>query len=153
MRNEVGRDNVFYIHVTYLPYIGATGELKTKPTQHSVRELRSIGIQPDAIVCRSDHPVEDDIKDKIAVHCDVPRRGVIALPTVESVYEVPLILEDEGSGRSDAGDPRHPRWGPGLAPLERYGRQAARAQRRGHLSPSLANTSSCPTHTCPSARP
>ena len=64
MRNEVGRDNVFYIHVTYLPYIGATGELKTKPTQHSVRELRSIGIQPDAIVCRSDHPVEDDIKDK-----------------------------------------------------------------------------------------
>ena len=98
MRNEVGRDNVFYIHVTYLPYIGATGELKTKPTQHSVRELRSIGIQPDAIVCRSDHVVEDDIKDKIAVHCDVLRQGVIALPTVESVYEVPLILEDEGLG-------------------------------------------------------
>ena len=98
MRNEVGRDNVFYIHVTYLPYIGATGELKTKPTQHSVRELRSIGIQPDAIVCRSDHPVEDDIKDKIAVHCDVLRKGVIALPTVESVYQVPLILEDEGLG-------------------------------------------------------
>ncbi len=98
MRNEVGRDNVFYIHVTYLPYIGATGELKTKPTQHSVRELRSIGIQPDAIVCRSDHPVEDDIKDKIAVHCDVLRKGVIALPTVESVYEVPLMLEDEGLG-------------------------------------------------------
>ena len=98
MRNEVGRDNVFYIHVTYLPYIGATGELKTKPTQHSVRELRSIGIQPDAIVCRSDHTVEDDIKDKIAVHCDVLRKGVIALPTVDSVYEVPLILEDEGLG-------------------------------------------------------
>ena len=98
MRNEVGRDNVFYIHVTYLPYIGATGELKTKPTQHSVRELRSIGIQPDAIVCRSDHPVEDDIKDKIAVHCDVLRQGVIALPTVDSVYQVPLILEEEGLG-------------------------------------------------------
>ena len=98
MRNEVGRDNVFYIHVTYLPYIGATGELKTKPTQHSVRELRSIGIQPDAIVCRSDHVVEDDIKDKIAVHCDVLRQGVIALPTVESVYQVPLILEEEGLG-------------------------------------------------------
>ncbi len=98
MRNEVGRDNVFYIHVTYLPYIGATGELKTKPTQHSVRELRSIGIQPDAIVCRSDHPVDEDIKDKIAVHCDVLRQGVIALPTVDSVYEVPLILEDEGLG-------------------------------------------------------
>ena len=98
MRNEVGRDNVFYVHVTYLPYITATGELKTKPTQHSVRELRSIGIQPDAIMCRSDYPVEEDIKDKIAVHCDVFRSGVIALPTVETVYEVPLILEVEGLG-------------------------------------------------------
>ncbi len=98
MRNEVGRDEVFYIHVTFLPYISATGELKTKPTQHSVRELRSIGIQPDAIVCRSDHPVEDDIKDKIAIHCDVPREGVIGLPTVDTVYEVPLLLEEEGLG-------------------------------------------------------
>ncbi len=98
MRNEVGRDNVFYIHVTLLPYISATGELKTKPTQHSVRELRSIGIQPDAIVCRSDHPVNDDIRDKIAVHCDVLRRGVIGMPTVSSVYEVPLMLEAEGLG-------------------------------------------------------
>ena len=98
MRNEVGRDNVFYIHLTLLPYISATGELKTKPTQHSVRELRGIGIQPDAIVCRSDHPVSDDIKDKVAIHCDVLRRGVIALPTVEAVYEVPLILEEEGLG-------------------------------------------------------
>ena len=98
MRNEVGRDNVFYIHVTLLPHISATGELKTKPTQHSVRELRSIGIQPDAIVCRSEHPVLDDIKDKISVHCDVLRRGVVALPTVPTVYEVPLILEEEGLG-------------------------------------------------------
>ena len=98
MRNEVGRDNVFYIHVTFLPYIGATGELKTKPTQHSVRELRSIGIQPDAIICRSDHDITEDIKDKISVHCDVSHRGVIALPTVSTIYEVPLILEDEGLG-------------------------------------------------------
>ena len=98
MRNEVGRDNVFYIHVTYLPYISTTGELKTKPTQHSVRELRSIGIQPDAIMCRSDEPVVDEIRDKIAVHCDVSRRGVIGLPTVSTVYEVPLILEREGLG-------------------------------------------------------
>ena len=98
MRNEAGRDNVFYIHVTYLPYISTTGELKTKPTQHSVRELRSIGIQPDAIMCRSDEPIEDDTKDKIAVHCDVSREGVIGLPTVSSVYEVPLILEEEGLG-------------------------------------------------------
>lgn len=98
MRNEAGRDNVFYIHVTYLPYISTTGELKTKPTQHSVRELRSIGIQPDAIMCRSDEPIEDDTKNKIAVHCDVPREGVIGLPTVSSVYEVPLMLEEEGLG-------------------------------------------------------
>ena len=98
MRNEVGRDNVFYVHVTYLPFIGTTGELKTKPTQHSVRQLRSIGIQPDAIICRSDYAVGDDIKDKIAVHCDVYRRGVIALPTVDTVYEVPMLLEEEGLG-------------------------------------------------------
>ena len=98
MRNEVGRDEVFYIHVTYLPYISTTGELKTKPTQHSVRELRSIGIQPDVIMCRSDEPVTDEIRDKIAVHCDVSRRGVIGLPTVSTVYDVPLILEEEGLG-------------------------------------------------------
>ncbi len=98
MRNEVGRDNVFYAHVTFLPYISSTGELKTKPTQHSVRELRSIGIQPDAILCRSDHEVTEDITDKIVVHCDVPARGVITLPTVSTVYEVPLILEEQGLG-------------------------------------------------------
>jgi len=98
MRNEVGRNNVFYIHVTLLPYITATGELKTKPTQHSVRELRSIGIQPDVIICRSDHTVSDEIKHKIAVHCDVLRKGVTALPTVSTIYEVPLRLEEEGLG-------------------------------------------------------
>ena len=98
MRNEVGRDNVCYIHLTFLPFIAATSELKTKPTQHSVRELRSIGIQPDVIVCRSDHDVEEDIKRKISIHCDVPLSGVITLPTVDTVYEVPLILEDEGLG-------------------------------------------------------
>jgi CTP synthase len=98
MRNDVGRDNVFYVHVTFLPYITATGELKTKPTQHSVRELRSIGIQPDSILCRSDEPASEEIKDKIAVHCDVARRGVIAMPTVSTVYEVPLLLEEEGLG-------------------------------------------------------
>lgn len=71
MRNDVGKDNVLYIHVTYLPYIYATGELKTKPTQHSVKELRAIGIQPDIILARSDFPVADDIKGKIALFCDV----------------------------------------------------------------------------------
>ena len=98
MRNEIGRDSVFYVHVTFLPYISTTGELKTKPSQHSVKELRSIGIQPDAIICRSEEPPEDDIRDKISVHCDVQRRAVIALPTLASVYQVPLVLEEEGLG-------------------------------------------------------
>ena len=98
MRREIGKDNVFYIHVTYLPYISATKELKTKPTQHSVRELRSIGILPDVIICRSDYEVDEDIKTKISVHCDVPVEAVITLPTVSSVYEVPLILQEEGLG-------------------------------------------------------
>ena len=98
MRNEAGRDNVLYVHVTLLPYIGATGELKTKPTQHSVRELRSIGIQPDAIICRSDQLITDDIRNKISIHCDVQIKAVISLPTVPSVYGVPLMLEDEGLG-------------------------------------------------------
>ena len=98
MRNDVGRDNVFYIHVTLLPYISATGELKTKPTQHSVKELRSIGIQPDAIICRSDHPISEDIKDKVSLFCDVSRQAVIPLPTVPNVYEIPLILEEAGLG-------------------------------------------------------
>ena len=99
MRNEVGRDNVLYMHVTFLPYITSTGELKTKPTQHSVRELRSIGIHPDAIVCRSDQEVTDDIREKITVHCDVRGEAVFTLPTVSTIYEVPLILDEQGLGK------------------------------------------------------
>ena len=98
MRNAVGRDNVLYIHVTLLPYIAATGELKTKPTQQSVRELRGMGIQPDVIICRSDYPVPNGIKEKISFFCDVEPRGGIALPTVSTIYEVPLIMEEEGLG-------------------------------------------------------
>lgn len=94
MRSDLGRENTLYIHVTWLPYIGATGELKTKPTQHSVRELRSIGISPDVIVARSDYPVDDDLCEKIALFCDVERRAVIPLVTTPILYEVPLILED-----------------------------------------------------------
>ncbi|MDO8751479.1 MAG: CTP synthase [Dehalococcoidia bacterium] len=98
IRNDAGRQNVYYIHLTLLPYIKATGELKTKPTQHSVKELRSIGIQPDAIIARSDYPVSEAIRDKISLFCDVPRRAVIPLATVNNVYEVPLILEEAGLG-------------------------------------------------------
>ncbi len=99
MRNDVGRDNVLYIHVTLLPYLATTHELKTKPTQHSVNELRRIGIQPDVIVCRSDHPISEGIRDKISLFCDVERRAVIPLPTVSTIYEVPLALEEQGLGQ------------------------------------------------------
>jgi CTP synthase len=98
MRNDVGKDNVLYIHVTLLPWIASTGELKTKPTQHSVKELRSIGIQPDVIACRSDYPVTDEIKDKIALFCDVEKRAVVPLPTMPTIYEVPLVLDEAGLG-------------------------------------------------------
>jgi CTP synthase len=99
MRNEVGRDNVLYVHVTYLPYLICTHEIKTKPTQHSVNELRRIGIQPDVIVCRSDYPISESIQGKISLFCDVQREAVIPLPTVSSIYLVPLMLEDEGLGQ------------------------------------------------------
>ncbi|MBL7165721.1 MAG: CTP synthase [Dehalococcoidales bacterium] len=99
MRNDVGRDNVLYVHVTLLPYLKSTQELKTKPTQHSVNELRRIGIQPDIIVCRSDLPISEGIRDKISLFCDVEREAVIPLPTVPTIYEVPLLLEEEGLGQ------------------------------------------------------
>ncbi len=98
MRKEEGREGTLSIHVTLLPYIAATGEIKTKPTQHSVRELRSLGIQPDVIICRSDRPVDEDLKAKISLFCDVERQGVIPLLTMPSIYEVPLVLEEEGLG-------------------------------------------------------
>jgi len=99
MRNDVGRDNILYVHVTLLPYLTSTQELKTKPTQHSVNELRRIGIQPDIIICRSDYPISEGIRDKISLFCDVDREAVIPLPTVDTIYEVPLLLEEEGLGQ------------------------------------------------------
>ncbi len=98
MRRDVGRENSLYIHVTLLPEIAATGELKTKPTQQSVRELRSLGIQPDVIVCRSDREIPEETRDKIALFCDVELEAVIGMPTASTIYEVPLILEDAGLG-------------------------------------------------------
>ncbi len=96
LRTDLGRDNTFYVHVTWLPYIAATAELKTKPTQHSVRELRSIGISPDMIVARSDHPVDASLREKMALFCDVDKRAVIPMVTAEVLYEVPLLIEAEG---------------------------------------------------------
>ena len=98
IRREEAPEDTLSIHVTYLPYIGATGELKTKPTQHSVQELRRMGIQPDVILCRSDQPVTVETRDKIALFCDVERRAVVSVPTVRSIYEVPGLLEDAGLG-------------------------------------------------------
>jgi len=98
IRHERPRDDCLSVHVTFLPMIGATNELKTKPTQHSVRELRSKGIQPDVILLRSDHPVPREISDKVALFCDVERRAVIPMETVETIYEVPILLEEAGLG-------------------------------------------------------
>ena len=98
MRYSSAPDETLSIHVTLLPYIGATHELKTKPTQHSVRELRAFGIQPDVIVARSDYPVPEALRDKIALFCNVQRESVIPLQTADSIYEVPLILERSGMG-------------------------------------------------------
>ncbi len=98
MRKDMDHNDVVYIHVTLLPYIGSTGELKTKPTQHSVKELRSIGIQPDVILCRSDYPIADENREKIALFCDVELEAVIPLVTVSNIYEIPLILEEAGLG-------------------------------------------------------
>ena len=95
-RNEVGRDNVCYVHVTLVPFIGPSGEQKSKPTQHSVTELRSRGIQPDVIVCRSDEPLSDSLKRKISSQCDVDNRAVINAVDVKNIYELPLIFHDEG---------------------------------------------------------
>ncbi len=95
-RYEVGRENVLYIHLTYVPFIKASGELKTKPSQHSVRELRAIGIQPDILLCRSDRPLPPDVKRKIAIHCNLDPDAVIAGIDVETVYEVPLSFNAEG---------------------------------------------------------
>ena len=95
-RQDVGRDNTIYVHLTLVPYIGAAGELKTKPTQHSVRDLRSIGIQPDILLCRTDRILARDIKQKIALFCDVNEEAVITAKDVQTIYEVPLSLRDEG---------------------------------------------------------
>jgi CTP synthase len=99
LRNEVGRDRCAFVHVSLMPFIGPSGELKTKPTQHSVKELRSLGLQPDTIVCRSDRVIGRHLKEKISLLCDVPISGVVSAPDVDSIYRVPLVLHREGLDR------------------------------------------------------
>jgi CTP synthase len=96
LRTELGRNDTCYVHVTLVPFMGPAGELKTKPTQHSVRELRSIGIQPDAIVCRSDRPISHGLKRKISMLCDVRTEGIVSAVDSDNIYEIPLVLRDEG---------------------------------------------------------
>ncbi|WP_438318904.1 CTP synthase [Candidatus Caldatribacterium sp. SIUC1] len=98
IKNDIGKDNCLYVHVTLVPYIEAAGELKSKPTQHSVKELRSIGIQPDVIVCRSSRPITAEVVSKIALFCDIEKEAIVPLMDVPSIYEVPLVLEERGVG-------------------------------------------------------
>lgn len=96
IKSDIGRDHVMYIHVSLIPYIAAAGELKTKPTQHSVKELRSLGIQPNVIVCRTEHEITTDMKDKMALFCDIDPKGVIEMIDAETLYEIPLMLKEQG---------------------------------------------------------
>jgi CTP synthase len=96
VRHDVGRDNVFFLHVSLVPYIGPSQELKTKPTQHSVAAMRSLGLQPDAIVCRSDRPIPDSMKRKISLMCDVDNEAVVNAPDAPSIYDIPKVLHSEG---------------------------------------------------------
>ena len=152
IRHEIGRDNCFFLHVSLLPYIGPSGELKTKPTQHSVAALRSIGIQPDAIVCRSDRPITQGLKNKISMMCDVDAEAVVSAIDAPSIYDIPKVLHREGL---DAYVVR--RLGLPFRDVDwtRVGRPAA----AGCTSPparsrsrSSASTSTCPTPTCRSPR-
>lgn len=96
VRHEIGRDHVFYLHVSLVPYLAPSGELKTKPTQHSVATLRNIGIQPDALVCRSDREIPEKLKHKLSLYCDVDREAVVACPDAPSIYDIPKVLHREG---------------------------------------------------------
>ena len=96
MRSDIGSENVVYIHVALVPYLAASGELKTKPTQHSVKELRGIGIQPNILICRSEHELSDEMKEKLALLCDIDRKAIIQCLDASTIYEVPLMLQKEG---------------------------------------------------------
>lgn len=97
-RNDIGRENVLYIHVSFFPYLKAAKEIKSKPTQHSIKELRAIGIQPDLLICRSQSRLTESVKDKLSLFCDIPREGIIETRDVDSIYEVPIILEEQRLG-------------------------------------------------------
>ena len=145
VRHDVGRENVFFLHVSLVPYIGPSGELKTKPTQHSVAALRQVGIQPDAVVCRADRDIPESVKRKISLMCDVDEQAVVAAIDAPSIYDIPKVLHSEGldayvvrAARSAVPrrrlDPVERPAGPGASPEgrghHRAGRQVHRPARR-----------------------
>ena len=132
LRQDVGRENTLYIHLTLVPFIGAAGELKTKPTQHSVRDLRAIGIQPDILLCRTDRFLDQDIKRKIALFCDVDEEAVITAKDVSSIYEVPLVLGAEGLDPDPAAAPQSAADRGADGRLGRSGGSDQASHRRGH---------------------
>ncbi len=151
-RQDVGRENTLYIHLTLVPYIASAGELKTKPTQHSVRDLRSIGIQPDVLLCRTDRPLEPDMKRKIALFCDVDEEAVITARDVSSIYEVPLNLAGEGLDRILLKRLHLPRDRGQDGRLAGPGRTHPSTRRTRSRSTSSASTSSTRTRTRASTR-
>ena len=152
MRQELGRENTVFVHVTLVPWIAAAQELKTKPTQHSVKELLSIGIQPDILLCRTDRPLRREIKGKIALFCNLEERAVITARDVASIYEVPLDVCAGGRRRAGAEVSAHrdPRSGP--EQVERPRKPLLSTQRTKCPSPSSASMSSTKTATNPSKK-
>ena len=146
-RQEVGRDNALFMHLTLVPYIAAAGELKTKPTQHSVRELMQIGIQPDILVCRSERPLSADIKRKIALFCNVDFDCVIESPDVQSIYEIPLRFREQGIDREVCERLRLETKDPDLAALARHGGAGSSTRRTSRASRWSASTPTCTTPT------
>src|SRR6516165_5153715 len=132
MRHEQGRDNCLFVHVTLVPWIAAAQELKTKPTQHSVKELRAIGIQPDILLCRSERPLPQDVKEKIALFCDVDVPAVITASDVASVYECPMVFANQGLDdialrllRLDAGPRKLAKWSDMVQRMQRPARHVS----------------------------
>ena len=152
VRHDVGRDNCFFLHVSLVPYIGPSGELKTKPTQHSVAALRSIGIAPDAVVCRADREIPDSVKRKISLMCDVDDEAVVAAVDAPSIYDIPKVLHSRGSRRLRRPPPQPAVPRRRLDALGPAARSGCTTPTRRSPSRWSASTSTCPTPTCRSPR-
>ena len=147
-KHEIGRDNAFFIHVSLLPFIGPSGELKTKPTQHSVAALRSIGIQPDAVVLRCDRAVPESIKRKISLMCDVDQEAIVAAVDAPSIYDIPKVLFSEGLDRYIVRRMSGPSTRTTCSQLSRSSRNTPRRCRR-----TIRESGSCRTRTVNSYPP